>query len=78
MKRMSIFNKFKKYFKSFSDALKFAWAVVRGKAIKFAKVKDGEVREMIIESIVKVNENGLLLVIEDGKYKQFYISNLIF
>ena len=75
---MATYNRIKKHFKTFSDAMRAAWRLVKG-TVTFAKINTGEVRTMHIEYIGKTDVNGLIKVVETGKgFRSFYIQNIIF
>ena len=75
---MATYNRIKKHFSSFSDAMKVAWRLAKG-TVTFTKVSTGEVRTMLIEYIGKPNENGLIKVVEIGSgYRSLYVQNIIF
>jgi hypothetical protein len=75
---MATYNRIKKHFSNFSDAMRAAWRLAKG-TVTFAKVVTGEVRTMQIEYIGKPNHEGLIKVVETGTgYRSFYVQNIIF
>ena len=75
---MTHYNRIKKHFSNFSDAMRAAWRIAKG-TVTFAKVGTGEVRTMIIESVGRADANGLLKVVETDKgWRSFYLANIIF
>lgn len=77
---MSLFNKVKKFFKSFKQAMQFAWDVIRSKVIRFNKVTEVDtIRKMIIESVINVRSTGQIIVKElDGGTRSFYLQEVMF
>ena len=76
-KVMSLFNKFRKYM-NLSNAMRLAWAIAKKAAFRFFKKGDGTERTMQDIEVVKVKEGGLVLCLENGCYKQFYLELVIF
>lgn len=74
---ISLYNKIKKHFSSFSAAMKAAWRIAKGE-ISFAKVGTGEVRSMKIDFVSSISESGLVKVLETGNgWRCFYLSHII-
>ena len=76
-KVMSLFNKFRKYM-NLSNAMRLSWAIAKRAAFRFFKKGDGTERVMQDIEVIKVKEGGLVLVSENGAYKQFYLDLVIF
>ena len=75
---MTHYNRIKKHFTNFSDAMRAAWRIAKG-TVTFTKVGTGEVRTMEIESVGRTDANGLIKVVEIGKgWRSFYLTNIIF
>lgn len=77
---MSLFNRAKRFFKSFKQAMQFAWDLVRGKAIRFKKVTEVDtIREMVIESVINIRSTGQIIVKEfGGGTRSFYLQEVKF
>lgn len=65
-------------FLGLKNALKFAWTIIRKRAFSFFKKGDGTERVMEGIEIVKIKDGGLVLCLENGKFKQFYLDMIVF